>query len=148
MVSYLEEFPRLVHFIYVDRAAGQMIAPSLNTTEPRSTSSELGKGPLAHFIKNTELYCYFLWFENETGYKLDVVDIPALPDDSAPIGMLAWDDYRKLLRYYSKSHSSEVVKCYELLTVHLGVIPTEHTVLQHCSQLARKLSEPSRIPLL
>lgn len=45
------------------------------------------------------------------GYKLEAGDLPILPDDSAPIGMLAWDYYR-----YTYHHVTDLIQILGLLT--------------------------------
>ncbi|GFO14649.1 hermansky-Pudlak syndrome 1-like protein [Plakobranchus ocellatus] len=92
MTSYIDDFPGLVHFIFVDRHFHQMTAPSFNISlregESMDATSYLKKkiwtmhqyvmkklmeGYTTVMIKDGDFYfSYFLWFEDYTGNPLPV----------------------------------------------------------------------------
>lgn len=78
--AYLEDFPGLVHFMYVNRSSGQMLAPDLRQNNPQLvpktklwnmvefTRGYLKKGQTTVMWKDrTFHYSYFLWFEDLSG---------------------------------------------------------------------------------
>lgn len=82
MTSYLDEFPGMIHFIYIDRSMGRVISPHLDYSSadkpmvPRKkvwsmvelSRSFLQKGHMAMMWKDYAFnYSYFLWFEDSNG---------------------------------------------------------------------------------
>ncbi|XP_046365121.2 Hermansky-Pudlak syndrome 1 protein homolog [Haliotis rufescens] len=165
MTSYLDEFPGMVHFIYIDRQSNQLTAPSLNIT-----LEETGKKDATSLLKNkvwvmveqmmvklTEgytsimfrdgdfYYSYFLWFEDNTGNPLPV-QLPFKPShDMPPPGILTGTFFRQLIQKCFPNSVQGSVHCYELYLMHVGLVHPQY-IASHCRQLARKLWEMSGEP--
>ncbi|XP_050420631.1 uncharacterized protein LOC126833377 [Adelges cooleyi] len=156
--KYLEEFPGLVHFIYVDRMTHRMIAPGLEFASQETL--ELTKKKVwsmvnfsrhhlqnGHFIvlwkDTTFTYSYFMWFEDQSGTslkpKLQVASSDAYP------GILTGDYYEKLLEMCFPRMPQGKVRCFELFCVHLG-LATASCVLEHSRRLSATVWEVTGRP--
>ncbi|XP_020289802.1 Hermansky-Pudlak syndrome 1 protein homolog isoform X2 [Pseudomyrmex gracilis] len=160
--SYLEEFPGLVHFIYIDRTTHRLVAPTLDFTSTETLTLTMKKiwnmveqsrihlqeGHLSVMWKDTTFnYSYFLWFEDISGYsppKCKVYLNYVMKNFPVP-GILCGDYYRKLTETCFPKVSPNKVRIYELYCVHLG-LTTSTCVLEHSRRLAATIWEVTGVP--
>ncbi|XP_035674370.1 Hermansky-Pudlak syndrome 1 protein homolog isoform X1 [Branchiostoma floridae] len=160
--TYLEDFPGLIHFLYIDRSMDLVIAPAINvTTHPEPgcfDATAVLKVKVwemvrrwQHYLQNSFTssvvrdgdfcYSYFLWFEDPSGNPLSPQQ-PVKQVQGAPPGILAGHYYRDLCSRCFPTMPVGAVNCYELMCMHVGVIPAEF-VASHCRKLAAMLWETS-----
>ncbi|XP_070155050.1 BLOC-3 complex member HPS1 isoform X1 [Polyergus mexicanus] len=160
--KYLEEFPGLVHFIYIDRTTHRLVAPTLDFTSTETLALTMKKiwnmveqsrmhlqeGHLSVMWKDTTFnYSYFLWFEDNSGCsppKCKVYLNYIMKNFPMP-GILCGDYYRKLTETCFPKLSPSKVRIYELYCVHLG-LTTSTCVLEHSRRLAATIWEVTGVP--
>ncbi|XP_054005332.1 BLOC-3 complex member HPS1 isoform X1 [Hylaeus anthracinus] len=159
--KYLEEFPGLVHFIYIDRTTHRLTAPTLDFTNPetltlttkkiwnmvKQSRMHLEEGHLSVMWKDTTFnYAYFLWFEDSSGSPLKCKAYLShiIKNFSVP-GIFCGDYYRKLAETYFPKLSANKIRIYELYCVHLG-LATSSCVLEHSRRLAATIWEVTGVP--
>ncbi|XP_063221204.1 BLOC-3 complex member HPS1 [Bacillus rossius redtenbacheri] len=159
--KYLEEFPGLVHFIYVDRTNHRVTTPSLDFSSEETITltkkkiwtmvefsrKHLQEGHFALMWKDTTFnYAYFLWFEDASGCPLKVKVFPTAALKSFPRpGILCGDFYQRLTEACFPKAMPGKVRCYELYCIHLG-LATSSCVLEHSRRLAATIWEVTGAP--
>lgn len=161
--AYLEDFPGLVHFMYVNRSRGQMLAPDLrpNQLVPKTklwsmveiARNYLKKGQTTVMWKDKAFhYSYFLWFEDMSGGVLStVVDLQhhflstgaasgnGSKSPTEP-GALTMDYYHDLAELCFPKLSPAKVRVYELYCIHLGLV-TATCAVEHARRLVATISD-------
>lgn len=159
--KYLEEFPGLVHFIYVDRLNHRFVAPTLDFSSSETNSltkkkiwlmvefawSHLKEGYTNVMWKDTIFnYSYFLWFEDVSGTPLKPKNSPSSVVKSFPIpGIINEDFFHYLMKQCFPLQSSQRVRCYELFLIHLGLV-TSSCALEQSRRLTATIWEIAGVP--
>ncbi|XP_069670133.1 BLOC-3 complex member HPS1 [Periplaneta americana] len=159
--KYLEEFPGLVHFLYIDRFNHRITAPSLDFNSEETTSltkkkiwamvefsrTHLEEGHTAIMWKDTTFsYAYFLWFEDSSAAPMKPKIFPTAAIKTFPRpGILCGDFYQKLAEACFPKTSLCKIHCYELYCIHLG-LATSSCVLEQSRRLAATIWEVTGMP--
>ncbi|CAB3366142.1 Hypothetical predicted protein [Cloeon dipterum] len=159
--KYLEEFPGLVHFLYIDRTNHRVTTPSLDFSSEETMSltkrkiwsmvdfsrAHLVDGHISLMWKDTTFnYAYFLWFEGSSGSPIRPKVFPTAQLKNMPQpGIMCGDFYQNLVSACFPKTSPGKVQCYELFCVHLG-LATSSCVLEHTRRLAATIWEVTGVP--
>ncbi|XP_045499224.1 Hermansky-Pudlak syndrome 1 protein homolog isoform X2 [Colias croceus] len=148
--SYVEEFPGLIHFIYVDRTTGRFLAPDMadcaDMLTPdtirdimRRTMFALREGYGAATWRRGALHvCAVRWWERRGQPVRPAPHHPAALRAIAPGDILA-TFYRQLLELvFPNDHQGVSIK--ELICIHLGLLPAS-TAVQQARRLAHSVYE-------
>lgn len=158
--KYVEEFPGLIHFIYVDRTTGRFLAPDMADcaemlppevikSTVRRALSVLREGYSAATWRRGAFHvCAVRWWQRGAAPCR-----PARPPPPAalralpPPGDILASFYRQLLEQ-SFPNDSQGVNIKELICVHLGLLPAS-TAVQQARRLAHSVHElASDIPAI
>ena len=160
MTAYHNDFPGLVHFIYINRFTNQLVAPSINHQTESTTNtqhiikqhvwemwqyaeSHVTKGYSSFIIKDGEfIYSYFIWFEDAMGKPLIVQRNPKPNLNRNQTGVMSSDFYKDLVKYCFPNLTPGSVHCYELFCIHIGIVNNKF-VTASCKKLAALLWDTS-----
>ncbi|RVE41939.1 hypothetical protein evm_013407 [Chilo suppressalis] len=151
-LRYVEEFPGLIHFVYVDRTAGRFLAPDradcvdmLTSDTVRSIVSRglsiVREGYSAATWRRGALHaCVVLWWERRgQAVRSTRAPHPAAVRALPPPGDILAAFYRNLLEQ-AFPNDSHGVCIKELICVHLGLLPAS-TAVQQARRLAHTVNE-------
>ncbi|CAH0683147.1 unnamed protein product [Spodoptera exigua] len=150
--KYVEEFPGLIHFIYVDRTAGRFLAPDMadcaDMLAPETVRRAVWRslcvvreGYCAGTWRRGALHaCALLWWERRAQPVRPVAPPhPAAVRALPPPGDIQGSFYRQLTELAFPGDSRGItVK--ELICIHLGLLPAS-TAVQQARRLAHSVHE-------
>ncbi|KAI0229704.1 Hermansky-Pudlak syndrome 1 protein [Lamellibrachia satsuma] len=163
MTNYQQNFPGLIHFIYVNRATGHMTAPSVS--KPGQTSEKLDlllwqkvvwlqqrltDGYTSALVRDGHfIYSYFIWFENKLGHTLKVQRPFKGSTSGVRPGVLSGDFYREMVLQCFPEIPSTSICCFELFCFHDGNLTTPQILRQDRKLVAslRQMTQDMSFPI-
>lgn len=150
--KYVEEFPGLIHFIYVDRTAGRFLAPDMADAADMLTQETIRvaisrtfsmqqAGYLAGTWRRGALHgCALVWWERRGACVRAPAQLnPAVVRTLPPPGDITGTFYKQLLEMAFPG-DTRGVSVKELICIHLGLVPAS-TAVQQSRRLIHLVNE-------